>query len=142
MMNTEQDTLVTIMTMENGFKANLLRVRLEDSGIQAFVFDENVATINPLYHNLIGGIKVKIKESDKEKALELLKAENYFELTTEAGEILQCPKCQSENIEPGIKSVRSVKSFFALFFGLITGTYPLHLDNLYYCNSCGNLFKN
>ncbi len=141
MENSTDDDLITLMTFTSGFKANLLKSRLEDSGIQAFVFDENISTVHPLYNNLVGGIKLKVREADREEASILLSAENTFPLTNEAGEVISCPKCHSQNIEPGATAIKSIKSFFGFLLGVLTFSYPLHLDAMYSCGNCGQLFK-
>ena len=141
MEDTFNNGLITIMIFSSGFKANLLRTRLEDSGIVAFVFDENITSINPLYNHLVGGIKLKVRESDKEAALQILSAENLFPLTNEKGEIIRCPKCSSENIESGATGVKSVKSLLAFLLGVITLSYPLHMDSMFSCGNCGYFFK-
>lgn len=141
MDNDADDHLITLQTFSSGFKANLLKARLEDSGIQAFVFDEHISTIKPHYNNLIGGIKLKVREADKEAALALLSVENSFPLTNEHGEIIKCPKCGSENIESGATGIKSVKSLIAFLIGVITFSYPLHMDSMYSCGNCGHFFK-
>ena len=52
--------------------AYLLRARLEGSGITAYVRDENLITLDWLYSNAVGGVKVDGMDEDYESALELL----------------------------------------------------------------------
>jgi hypothetical protein len=52
--------------------AYLLRARLEGSGITAYVRDENLITLDWLYSNAVGGVKVDVMGEDYESALELL----------------------------------------------------------------------
>jgi hypothetical protein len=43
-------------------EANIVKAKLEDSGFACFLADENVATLNPLYNQAIGGVKLTLKE--------------------------------------------------------------------------------
>ncbi len=52
--------------------AYLLRARLEGSGITAYVRDENLITLDWLYSNAVGGVKVDVADEDYERARELL----------------------------------------------------------------------
>ena len=52
--------------------ASLLRARLEGSGITAYVRVENLITLDWLYSNAVGGVKVDVMDEDYEKALEIL----------------------------------------------------------------------
>lgn len=133
--------LITFKTCSTGFEANLLKEKLEDSGIMAFVFDENMVTMNPLYNVTVGGIKLKIRESDKSQAMAILGEGNLFPLTDEEGKSIHCPKCQSENIDPGYKGIRSFPAFFSYLLSLLTFTYPLYSDTLKCCRDCKHYFK-
>lgn len=55
--------------------AYLLRARLEGSGITAYIRDENLVTLDWLYSNAVGGVKVDVMDEDYERALELLNAD-------------------------------------------------------------------
>jgi hypothetical protein len=47
--------------------------RLEAEGIRAYLQDEHTVTINPLFSNAIGGIKLMVHEAQVARAQELLK---------------------------------------------------------------------
>lgn len=67
----------------------ILRGRLEADGIECRVLDELTVQVNPFYSNAIGGIKLQVKESDIQKAIEILKEGGYIK-----DEDLQAPKSQ------------------------------------------------
>ena len=54
--------------------AYLLRARLEGSGVTSYIRDENLITLDWLYSNAIGGVKVDVMDEDYEKALAILDA--------------------------------------------------------------------
>lgn len=45
---------------------------LEAEGIRAFVIDEELVMANWLYSGAVGGVKVKVREGDVERALDIL----------------------------------------------------------------------
>jgi hypothetical protein len=63
------ETMKTLVTYGDPMEAQLLRARLEGSGIVAHVFDENTAT---LASYAIGGVRVEVADEDYERAMELL----------------------------------------------------------------------
>ena len=56
--------LITFKTFDNSIDAHILKIKLESEGITCFLFDEHMVSVNPLYSQLIGGIKLKINEED------------------------------------------------------------------------------
>ena len=65
--------LITLKSFENPIEAHILRSLLENENIEVFIFDELSTVINPYIAYGNGGIKVKIKREDEEKALKVLK---------------------------------------------------------------------
>lgn len=55
---------VTLKVFQNSIDAHLLKTQLESEGIECFIFDEQMVTMNMLYSNAVGGIKLKIQEED------------------------------------------------------------------------------
>ncbi len=139
MNNNEK--LITLKTFESGFPANLLKSKLEASGIDSVIFNENMITLNPLYSNAIGGITVKIRESDLEKANEVLLEISNSPFINEFEEVVKCPKCNSDKLESTSRAIKSKKSIFAFMITLLIGTYPIHTDLVYHCMNCNNEFE-
>jgi len=140
-MKEEQVKLVVLQVFENPFQAHLSKSILADYGIDSYVQDENFVTLNPLYTNLVGGIRLMIKSTDFEEAKELLFKTDSLPFTKEDDTVITCPKCSSKNILSGFKSIKSIKSFFAILLALLTGTYPIFSDSTYYCKDCKTRFK-
>lgn len=94
MENTE---LTTVATFTYPYEANLLKGRLEAEGITCFIENENIITANPFYSNAVGGVQIKVKQEDEERALAIIaetdKAGNEFsaEMPTD-DEIAQMPR--------------------------------------------------
>lgn len=72
------DSLITIKTFTHPSELLILKGRLESEGIECFVKDELITQIIPLYSNAVGGVKLQVKESDVEKAMEILKDAGYL----------------------------------------------------------------
>jgi hypothetical protein len=66
------DEWVTVRTCVWGHQADLVRSLLEGSGMEVFVPDEHVATLRP--NLLLGtdGVRVQVRASDVDRALEIL----------------------------------------------------------------------
>jgi hypothetical protein len=63
----------TLATFSQADPAHLLRMRLEGSGIAAYVRDENTVTFASL---AVGGVKVDVADEDYEAALAVLADES------------------------------------------------------------------
>ena len=78
------DKLITVLTFTYPHELVIIRGRLESEGIECFVQDELTVQVSPFYSNAIGGIKLQVRESDYQKAVEILKAEGYIMETSQS----------------------------------------------------------
>ena len=67
--------MVTIATFSKVEEAHLLRMRLEDAGIPAYIRDENTIQIDWLYSNALGGVRVDVSDEDLDAAKAVLALE-------------------------------------------------------------------
>jgi hypothetical protein len=74
-LTCEHYFMKTLASFNQPMDAYLLRARLEGSGIAAYIRDENLITLDWLYSNAVGGVKVDVMDEDYEKALEILDAD-------------------------------------------------------------------
>jgi len=86
---------VTIATFNFAHEAHLARTRLESQEILANIADEQIVSINWFYAPAVGGIKLNVLESDVQRAKEVFAEDSK----SEPPKALQCPKCNSMNIE-------------------------------------------
>lgn len=127
--------LRTVATFEYAHFAHLAKTKLESEGIQCFIFDENISTINWFYTNAVGGIKLKVREEYYEKAVRILKVnDSDSDNTNKEGEVIElfCPKCGSENIWDEKYSKK-----FAYISILLLGFPLLFRKRKYECKQCG-----
>lgn len=96
------DEIITFETYYDPMLAQIVRTRLEDSGVPCFIADDNLATMYPLYNNAIGGIKLKIFARDIEKCRAIMTEEGELGADilpeTEPDETLICPYCGSDRV--------------------------------------------
>lgn len=67
--------MIIIASYRDLIEAEIVKGRLEAEGIGCALADKNVVTAQPFYSNAIGGVKLKIRPEDYERAKQIL-AEN------------------------------------------------------------------
>lgn len=68
------NTLVTVAQYRSQIAADVSRIALANAGIEAFVHDTNVSTINILWRNAVGWVKLQVPEDRYVEARALLEA--------------------------------------------------------------------
>lgn len=139
----ENDKIIVHSTYYNPIEANIVKGRLEDSDIPCFLTDENVATINPLYNQAIGGVKLNVFEKDMPRINELL-TDILPDIETDVDEVSEeqilCEKCGSNNVGYGQATKRRF-NWLVTVVSLIFTIYPFKANNCYHCYNCGHEFK-
>lgn len=74
----ELDTWVTVHRMEVLMEAQLLKVKMEFEGIEVQILDGLTSEIAAFSSKATGGIRIQVRESQKEKALSFLLKEGYI----------------------------------------------------------------
>ncbi len=67
------ENLITIATFHNEPEFLLARARLESADIECFAQDENMLRIAAWHSHVFGGIKLRVRESDAQDALAILR---------------------------------------------------------------------
>ena len=134
------DKLEIIARFSDLPSAGLAQSILESAGIPCFLDNQYTIGVNWLYLNAVGGVKLKVNQSNTEEAIELLKNQNEpvkFSDQTEEGMLPDsaCPSCGDTDIVP----VDYRRKFAALSLLLM---FPLiFFGKRYRCNKCGHKFK-
>lgn len=81
------NNLVTIAIFNSPTELAMIIGRLEAEGVECFVSDEHTVQVYNFHSNAVSGVKLQVKQSDSEKAIEILKATGYLK-----EENLQPPK--------------------------------------------------
>jgi DNA-directed RNA polymerase subunit M/transcription elongation factor TFIIS len=124
--------MVTLTTVNWIAEADILCAQLESAGIKTFVPDQNTASVQPLYGNAIGGIRVQINERDLPRAREILKDK----LPPAAKGMFECPRCNSDSVR-----YEKVSKRFAFLSLLLIGIPLLWFKRQCICESCGHKWK-
>ncbi|HTM98005.1 MAG TPA: DUF2007 domain-containing protein [Pedobacter sp.] len=143
-----EDKIVVHSTYYNPIEANIVKSRLEDSEIPCFLTDENVATINPMYNQAIGGVKLHVFEKDIERINVLLSDKhegfevenNVLEEDSEVVEMTICESCGSSNVGFG-QATKKRFSLWVMIVSILFFIYPFKSNNCYHCYDCGHEFK-
>lgn len=107
----------------------IIKGRLESEGIAVFLKDENTINSDPLISGAIGGVKLQVKTTDKEKALKIYNEIRNYALD-ENGNPIVCPNCKAERSDV----YYSRESIFHKLF-------PFFEKRKYKCTSC-NMITN
>jgi len=141
------EKIIKITSFFDYTKAEIARIALEAEDIECFLSGENFVATYWLYANADGGIKLYIKESDKQRALEILKNINQSEsANTDQSYDIRCPKCSGADIGD-MKNYRWFLIILIFLLALLSplllilGVLLVMLPGGYKCNSCGNKWK-
>lgn len=124
----------TIATFSKPEEAHLFRTRLEAADIPAFVHDEHVVQMDWLMSNFIGGVRVRVRSEDLERARAFLAEDSTFDLP--GAEAVSCPACGSTSVAQD--QFRRRLSFLSIFF--LRLPLPVPRDR-WRCTACGRKFQ-
>ena len=139
------DKIIVYSTFYNPIEASIIKAKLEDAGIPCFLTDENVATINPLFNQAIGGVKLNVFEKDIVRINALLAEENFYQsfdenTSTSTENTLACEECGSKNVSFG-QSTKNRFSWWVAIVSLLLAVYPFKVNKCFHCYDCGHEFK-
>jgi ribosomal protein L37AE/L43A len=99
-MSYRLERFVTVAVYVLPWEAQLAKARLESEGIDSVIADENAAGIYGA--NAIGGIKVRVREEETERATTVLATlrpiPEIYLVTEEDARRTRCPDCRSEEV--------------------------------------------
>jgi predicted RNA-binding Zn-ribbon protein involved in translation (DUF1610 family) len=135
-----ENKLITIAQYRDLPQAGLDKSILEEQGVKCFLENEYTVGVNWLYSSALGGIKLKVLESEAAQAHEILKSYHESFTVEESVEesdapTVVCPNCGSSEI--GIKN-------YTRKFAAISLLAPLPLFfflKRYRCEKCGHKWK-
>ena len=145
-----QPKLVTLAAFNMPYQAHLAKSRLEAAGVPAFIRDEHLISINPLYSPALGGVKVQVPDVHLKEAREILDSTPDVELTDdealsaipieepgpEPPGIMECPHCGSRGFVEELSHPVE-----RLLNGLLLGLPWLWLGRPLMCRACRHTFR-
>jgi DNA-directed RNA polymerase subunit RPC12/RpoP len=139
-----EDKIIVYRTFYNPIEANIVKARLEDADIPCFLTDENIATIQPLYNQAIGGVKLNVFEKDVERINALLKDGQELDVpeieTEQTQNKVACENCGSTNVGYGI-ATKNKHSWWVVLLSILMVVYPFKANRCYHCYKCGHEFN-
>lgn len=120
-----------LCTVTNSLEAHLIKNRLENEGIQCFIFNEHFSDLLPDYFQIMGsGVQVRVLEKDFQAAKDIIKPTK---------DKLTCPNCNSDQITAKADTLKhKIKFLFISLF--ITGLIGNLLQD-FKCDVCNTQFK-
>lgn len=128
MINNNMD-LVILQTFDNYFSANIQLTRLRAAGIECYLKDEYVVTIDPFLSNAIGGIKLMVRKGEEYKVRRLLR-----EMNASADSQFLCPLCGSHKFN--LVPKRSAENIITAITTWLFSSYAVSVENVYQCTKC------
>ncbi|RDC54487.1 DUF2007 domain-containing protein [Pedobacter chinensis] len=145
------DRTLVYSTYYNPVEANIVRAKLEDAGFACFLADENVATLNPLYNQAIGGVKLIVFERDVESInalltenIELAADSSNMDLPDNAeivNDLVICTSCGAKDAGYGMATKHKHSWWVIAISFLLGGVYPFKGNKCYHCYNCGFEFE-
>lgn len=131
------DKIIKIASFFDYTQAEIAKIALKSEGIECFLSGENFVATYWLYANADGGIKLYIKDSDNQKALQIIKKMYNPDTANEDQSYdLKCPKCNSADIN----FIRFSRWMFII--SMILLRLPVTFSrNIYKCNACSHKWK-
>lgn len=133
----EWDDLVMLRQFRDLPEALLAKGSLESSGIDAVLVDDNMVRMDWFISNLVGGIKLCVREQDEEAAMELLAQPTASSMEVDGvGSYEQpaCPRCQSLDIL--FEALNRPVAYLTMW---LLVPIPLKRER-WKCNQCGNVW--
>jgi predicted RNA-binding Zn-ribbon protein involved in translation (DUF1610 family) len=122
--------LVILQTFDNFFNANIQLTRLRAMGVECYLKDEYIVTIDPFLSNAIGGIKLMVRKSEERNVRKLLR-----EMNAESDQKLLCPQCGSHKFI--LVPKRTTENMLAAITTWLFSAYAVSAENVYQCTDCG-----
>ena len=139
-----EDKIVVYQSFTDPIKAHIVKGLLVSCGIECFLSDVNMITVNLMYSQALGGVKLNVFERDIETINNLLGAEQIEAVTDFSSNMdesgIYCPQCHSANVSYG-GSVNRKFGYRHLFIPLLLGLYPCTMRTAYHCFDCHHEFK-
>ena len=130
--------VVSIRQFRDLPEALLAKGALDSAEIESFLVDDNMIRMDWFYSNLVGGIKLCVKQEDAEAALDLLEQSIPEEFEVDGVgpyEQPRCPKCQSLDIV-----FEDLNQPVAWVSAYVLAPIALHRKR-WVCHSCGHRWR-
>ena len=121
--------LVILQTFDNFFNANIQLTRLRAAGVECYLKDEYIVTIDPFLSNAVGGIKLMVRKGEEHTIRKLLR-----EMNAESDNKLLCPQCGSHKFI--LVPKRTTENLLTAITTWLFSAYAVSAENVYQCTEC------
>lgn len=139
----DNENIVVYQTFSDPVNAHIVKGLLDANGIDCFISDENIVSVNPLYSQAVGGVKLNVFEKDILRINSLLNAgitTEETEVTEKTDSSIVCPNCNSQNVAYG-GSVKRKFGLWNMILPFLLMVYPFTMRKAYHCFNCDHEFK-
>jgi len=132
-------SLITVAVFDSQPAAALARSLLEFHGIECHLADEHTVRMAAPLAPVVGGIKLRVAESDLALAREILTPEKPEPVGSPEARALvereapQCPECLSRDVVPDSRI-----NLVVAFLSWALSSHPFFRHRRWCCRSCGN----
>ncbi|NAS12605.1 putative signal transducing protein [Poritiphilus flavus] len=119
----------TLAAFEYVADVQIIKGKLESEGIPVFLRDENTLNTDPLISSAIGGVKLQVYTTDKDRAIEIYNEVRSYALDDDGNPIV-CPNCKAQKSEVYYKRQ-----------GLFYKLFPFFEPKKYRCTNCNMITK-
>ncbi len=88
----------TLGAFEYVADVQVIKAKLESEGIPVFLRDENTLNTDPLISSAIGGVKLQVYTTDKDKATAIYNSIRSYAVDAD-GQPVICPNCKAQRSE-------------------------------------------
>ena len=131
--------LITIATFSEVIDTQLAKRKLESDGIECFIVDEHILSIDWLYPNCVGDVKLQVNEANVGRAIEILHKTDSMEDVVTENDKPHCPNCNSSDVYDVHYEKFLGRSPFVL--GLLLVIPLPFLKRKWECRKCGYRWK-
>jgi DNA-directed RNA polymerase subunit RPC12/RpoP len=146
------NSLVTITTFVYPHELGVPCSLLESEGVECFVRDEFTTGTFPHFSNSIGGIRLQVRESDAQRALEILIEGGFIHKEDKKTILVEekmkqtdgtiCPYCGSAEIVKGKNFSGKISVLLSILLTIMFIVLVPFFRRNYHCMDCGKNFKN
>ncbi len=119
----------TLGSFEYVADVQIIKGKLESEGIPVFLRNENTLNSDPLISNAIGGVKLQVYTSDRDKALKIYNEIRNYAVDNEGNPIV-CPNCKAQKSEVYFERK-----------GIFYKLFPFFEKRKYRCLNCNMITK-
>ena len=122
---------MTVGTYSTAYEANLVKAELEAFDVDAVLADDNTVSINWLWSDMLGGVKVRVPESERDEARRIM----GLAVGDPAEPLGECPVCGSS------KSHYFLDKRGSFLTWLLVGVPIVPTFSKRVCDDCGAKWK-